>query len=166
MFDQPYKSISRSALVDEGFNNWKRVNDRSKCVFLLHVGLASSLHSYCVISHDNLKKSSQHIEKVLNVQSKEEILKNRMRVKATIETIQVLALQGLGFRGHDESSTSLNQSNLIELLKFKGRGNDTFESIILKNAPQNAKFTSLKIQNGILHILANRVRNMIFDEVA
>ncbi|XP_028116138.1 uncharacterized protein LOC114313903 [Camellia sinensis] len=58
LFDQPNKSISRSALVDEGFNNWKRVNDGSKCVFLLHVGLASSSHSCCVISHDNLKKSS------------------------------------------------------------------------------------------------------------
>ncbi|XP_028116139.1 zinc finger MYM-type protein 1-like [Camellia sinensis] len=89
-----------------------------------------------------------------------------MRVKATIETIQVLALQGLGFRGHDESSTSLNQGNLIELLKFKERGNDALESIIFKNAPQNAKYTSPKIQKDILYILADRVRNMIFDEVA
>ncbi|XP_028073248.1 uncharacterized protein LOC114275408 [Camellia sinensis] len=89
-----------------------------------------------------------------------------MRVKATIETIRVLALQGLGFRGHDESSISLNQGNLIELLKFKARGNDALESIILKNAPQNAKYTSPKIQKEILYILANRVRNMIFDEVA
>ncbi|XP_028066370.1 zinc finger MYM-type protein 1-like [Camellia sinensis] len=164
--NQRDESISRSALVDEGLNNWKKVNDGSKCVFLLHVGLASSSHSYYVISHNNLKKSSQHIEKVLNAQSKEEILKNRMRVKATIETIQVLAPRGLGFRGHDESLTSLNQGNLIELLKFKARGNDALESIILKNAPQNAKYTSLKIQKEILHILANRVRNMIFDEVA
>ncbi|XP_028118155.1 zinc finger MYM-type protein 1-like [Camellia sinensis] len=164
--DEPNKLISHSALVDEGFNNWKRVNDGSKCVFLLYVGLVSSSHSHYVISHDNLKISSQYIEKVLNAQLKEEILKNRMRVKATIETIQVFALQGLGFRGHDESSTSLNQGNLIELLKFKARGNDALESIILKNAPQNAKYTSLKIQKEILHILANRVRNMIFDEVA
>ncbi|XP_028080969.1 uncharacterized protein LOC114282486 [Camellia sinensis] len=97
---------------------------------------------------------------MLNGQSKEEILKNRIRVKATTETIQVLALQGLGFRGHDESSISF-QGNLIELLKFKARGNDALESIILKNAPQNAKYTSLKIQKEILHILANRVKNVI-----
>ena len=35
----------------------------------------------------------------------------------------------------------------------------------MKNTPQNAKYTSPKIQKEILHIFANKVRNVIREEI-
>ncbi|XP_059654658.1 uncharacterized protein LOC132301427 [Cornus florida] len=130
------------------------------------MGLQSSPHSKCAMFYRNLSKLAQHIDKVLNAQSREDILKNRMRLKITIETVRFLALQGIGFRGHDESSSSLNRGNFIQALKYKAEGNDELSSVILDNAPQNAQYIAPSIQKEILHILANRVRKMIYDEIA
>ena len=140
------------------------MNDGANCAFLIHIGLPSSSHSRCVTSLDSLKRSSQHIDKLINAQSREEIIKNRKRLMGTIDTVLILAFQGLSFRGHDESSTSRNQGNFIELLKYKVKGTE-LESITLENVPQNAKYSSPKIQKEILHILANKVRKMICDEI-
>ena len=38
-------------------------------------------------------------------------------------------------------------------------------SVVLENAPGNAKYTSPTIQNEILHILASNVRNAIREEI-
>ncbi|XP_059625291.1 uncharacterized protein LOC132268467 [Cornus florida] len=99
-------------------------------------------------------------------QSREEVLKNRMRLKATIEIVCLLTLQGIGFRGHDESSSSLNRGNFIEVLKCEAEGNDELSSVILDNAPQNAQYIAPSIQKEVIHILTNRVRKVICDEIA
>ncbi|XP_059669342.1 uncharacterized protein LOC132314501 [Cornus florida] len=130
------------------------------------MGLQSSPHTKCAMLYGNFKKSAQHIDKMLNAQSKEEVLNNRMRLKATIEIVRLLALQGIGFRGHDESSSSLNRGNFIEVLKCKAEGNDELSSFILNNVPQNAQYIAPSIQKEVIHILANRVRKMICDEIA
>ncbi|XP_059635467.1 uncharacterized protein LOC132277645 [Cornus florida] len=130
------------------------------------MGLQSSPHRKCAMLYENLNKLAQHIDKVLNAQSREDVLKNRMRLKAIIETVRFLALQGISFRGHDESSSSLNRGNFIEVLKYKAEGNDEISSVILDNAPQNAQYIAPSIQKEILHILTNRVRKIICDEVA
>lgn len=46
-------------------------------------------------------KQSLHIDKVLNAQSTEQILNNRLRVKTSIHVVQWLTFQGYTFRGHD-----------------------------------------------------------------
>ncbi|XP_074557570.1 uncharacterized protein LOC141813501 [Curcuma longa] len=165
LFENTSNSLARSALVSEGFNSWKRVNDGEKCAFLIHVGSLSSSHNRCVKCVQDLMKPKQNIDKVMNAQSAEEIVKNRLRLKATIEGLLWLATQGCPFRGHDESESSLNRGNFIELLKFQAHLNDEIAKVVLHNAPQNAKYTSPQIQKEILHILANKVRIMIRDEL-
>ena len=58
------------------------------------------------------------------------------------------------FRGHDESLNSSNRGNFIELVKLQARSNEEIASLVLENAPQNAKYTSPKIQKELLHIFA------------
>ncbi|XP_059670803.1 uncharacterized protein LOC132316325 [Cornus florida] len=166
LFEERNITGCRSSLIDDIYKNWKKVGDGDNCVFLKHMGLQSSAHRKCAMLYENLNNSAQHIDKVLNAQSREDVLKNRMRLKATIETVRFLALQGIGFRGHVESSSSLNRGNFIEALKYKAKGNDEISSVILDNVPQNAQYIAPSIQKEILHILANRVRKMICDEVA
>ena len=51
------------------------------------------------------------------------------------------------------------------MIKFTSTFNDKVASVILENAPGNAKYTSPTIQKEILHILASNVRNAIREEI-
>ena len=74
-------------------------------------------------------------------------------------------IPSLYFRGHDESLYSKNRGNFIELIKFTSTFNDKVASVVLENAPRNAKYTSPTIQKKILHILTYSVRNAIHEKI-
>jgi hypothetical protein len=61
--------------------------------------------------------------------------------------------------------TRKNQGNFIELIKLLATYNDDVSGLVLENAPKNAKYTSSKIQKEILHIIANKVGDMIRKEI-
>ncbi|XP_061948260.1 uncharacterized protein LOC133671506 [Populus nigra] len=110
-------------------------------------------------------KVRRHIDKVLNAQTVEEVQKNRLRLMTTIESVRWLSLQACAFRGHDESLASNNRGNFLEMIRLMGRLNVDIDDVVLEKAPKNAKYTSPTIQKEILHILANKVRKKICEEV-
>ncbi|XP_062085563.1 uncharacterized protein LOC133791659 [Humulus lupulus] len=73
----------------------------------------------------------------------------RVRLIASFDCIRFLGRQGLAFRGHDESQESNNQGNFLELLTFLANHNEEVRAVALKNAPENLKLTSPKIQKDI-----------------
>ena len=101
----------------------------------------------------------------MNTLSVQETLQNRLRLKTSLETMKWLAMQGCAFRGHDESVNSTNRGNFIEMIKLQAKVNQEIAGIVLENSPQNAKYTSPRIQKELLNILANRVRAKIREEV-
>ncbi|XP_075499782.1 uncharacterized protein LOC142538321 [Primulina tabacum] len=149
-----------------GFDNWKRVNQGKTCAFLAHIGsAASSPHTMCERRAENLMRPSQHIDKVMHAQSKEEKEKNRLRLSTSIVVVRWLALQGCAFRGNDESLSSSNRGNFLELVKAFAKMNIEIDEVVLENAPKNAQYIAPEIQKEILHIMANRVRQMVREEV-
>ncbi|XP_057482633.1 uncharacterized protein LOC130769355 [Actinidia eriantha] len=133
--------------------------------FKPQVGGPTSPHNNAVQSVEGLRNVARHIDKVINAQSAEEIQKNRLRLKATIESVRWLSLQACAFSGHDESPDSKNCGNLIEMIKLMGKLNVEINDVVLEKAPKNAKYTSPTIQKEILHILANKVRTKIREEI-
>ena len=57
----------------------------------------------------------------------EEVRQNREMLKNIVNAVLYLARQEMAFRGHDESSTSLNQGNYRELLKSFGKLDSVFD---------------------------------------
>ncbi|XP_042432588.1 zinc finger MYM-type protein 1-like [Zingiber officinale] len=114
---------------------------------------------------ENLMRPSQHIDNVMYVQAKEEKEKNRLRLKTSIVTVRWLALQGCAFRGNDESLSSSNCGNFLELVKAFAKMSMEINEVVLENAPKNAQYIAPEIQKDILHIMANRVRQMVREEV-
>jgi len=131
----------------------------------MHVGSPTSLHNNAVKFAKDLMKISRHIDKVLNAQTVEEVQKNRLRLMTTIESVRWLSLQAYAFRCHDESSASNNRGNFLEMIRLIGRLNVDIDDVVLEKALKNAKYTSPTIQKEILHILANKVRKKICEEV-
>ncbi|XP_073057656.1 uncharacterized protein [Primulina eburnea] len=149
----------------DGFKYWKRVNDGDRCAFFMHIGCSTSPHNNAVEYLDNLMNIPRHIDKMINAQSSEEKQKNRLRLTATIESVRWLTLQACAFRGHDESPSSNNRGNFIEMINFIGKMNKSIGDIVLEKAPKNAKYTSPDIQKDVLNIISNQVRAKIRKEI-
>jgi hypothetical protein len=73
-------------------------------------------------------------------------VKYEQRLRAVVGIARFLVIQGLAFYGHDESETSLNKGNFLEMVDwFVERCNDV-ANVMNDNAPGNHKLTSPKIR--------------------
>ncbi|XP_076951604.1 uncharacterized protein LOC143625018 [Bidens hawaiensis] len=160
--DKPSVSHGYDAFTVKGFDSWKKVNGKD-CAFFKH--LKTSQHKNALVFAQNLLNQEGHIDVGILKLSEEEIRKNRLRLKTTIDVVRLLTFQACALRGHDESCSSNNRGNLLELLKLLVSYNDEVAKVILENAPYNSKYTSSDIQKEILSIIANKVRKHICDEV-
>ncbi|XP_022895317.1 uncharacterized protein LOC111409504 [Olea europaea var. sylvestris] len=134
--------------------------------FFVHIGTtSSSYHNGCEGRAEDLMKPTQHIDKVIHAVSSEEKQKNHLHLMTTIMSVRWLALQSCLFRGNDESPSSLNRGNVLEMVDAFGKMNTKIGEVVLGNAPKNATYTSPDIQKEILSIMANRVRQRIRKEI-
>ncbi|XP_059639504.1 uncharacterized protein LOC132281858 [Cornus florida] len=129
------------------------------------MGGPNSFHLCAVRASDALMNPLQHIDRVLNVLYRDVVKKNQLRLKTTIESVRWLAFQTCAFRGYAESVESLNRGNFIEFIKHSAKLNDKVTEVVLENAPKNANYLSPMVQKEVLHILGNRVRCKIREEV-
>ena len=108
----------------------------------------------------------QHsIESSLNRQCQKQISDNRLRLSASIEVARLLAKQGLAFRGHNESASSLNRGNFVEFISLLCEYSANFARVCPSAAPQNAIMTSPDVQKKILSAMAVEVRRSIVREI-
>ncbi|XP_073152649.1 uncharacterized protein [Henckelia pumila] len=133
------KTARYSAFTVDGFRSWKRVNDGKRCAFLMHTGGPTSPHNSSLQSMSVLMNVSGHIDKLMNAQTSEEVKKNKLRLKTTIESIRWLCLQGCALRGHDESSYFKNQGNLIEMIKLMGKMDVNINNVVLEKSTKKCK---------------------------
>ncbi|XVF81442.1 hypothetical protein PTKIN_Ptkin15bG0155300 [Pterospermum kingtungense] len=150
----------------DGFDNWKRVGG-NQCVFNDHEGENKSYspHGVNVQKWKQLEDPSQHIDNVMRVRSSQQVSDNRLRLKTSIEMVRWLGKQAFTFRGHDESGSSSNRGNFLEMVNFLATMNKDINKVYLDNAPGNSKYTSTDIQKEILKILANEGRKKIREEI-
>jgi hypothetical protein len=102
---------------------------------------------------------------VIDKQTSKEKLKNRFRLKTSINCVRYLTSQGCAFRGHDEGLKSKNCDNFLELIKLMSAYHENVAKVVLENAIGNAKYTLHHVQKDILHVLAKRVRDAIHEEI-
>jgi hypothetical protein len=97
---------SRSDIFNvKGFNCWKKFNDEEQCDFFTRIKKGpNSAHRFATRCLENLKNKSCHIEKVVKRQTTQEILKNRLHIKASIDIVCWLTFQACAFREHDKRS--------------------------------------------------------------
>ncbi|KAI3813620.1 hypothetical protein L1987_18348 [Smallanthus sonchifolius] len=160
--DKPSVGNGYNAFTVKGFDNWKKVNGK-ECLFLKHIN--TSQHRNVVAFTENLLNQAAHIENFISKKNEEQIMKNRLRLKTTVDVVRWLTFQECALRGHDESSGSNNRGNFLELLQLIVSYNDEVAKVILGNAPYNSKYTSSDIQKELLSLIANKVRKHIRSEV-
>ncbi|BFG20826.1 hypothetical protein CerSpe_071000 [Prunus speciosa] len=148
------------SFVGTGFSNWKK-----KERFQVHVGGPNSSHNQALKKCQALMNEKQHIENVFHKHSHQSRIDYRIRLNASVDCIRFLLRQGLAFRGHDESEDSSNQGNFLELLQFLVDHNEEVRAVALKNAPENLKVTSPKIQKDIVNAAAVETTDAIIRDM-
>ena len=79
--------------------------------------------------------------------------------------------QGIAFRGHRDDRPSVeehpdrNHGNFLALLHFRIQAGDKMLYSHLKSAPGNATYTSKNIQNELISICGDIIRNKILDKI-
>ncbi|KAK1379670.1 TTF-type domain-containing protein [Heracleum sosnowskyi] len=89
----------------------------------------------------------------------------RRRLTAVLTVIRLLLRQGFGFRGHDESSDSLNKGNFLEIFEWHCENNVEVGKASRSNAPGNCQLTSPKVQKELVRACASETRSLIFADI-
>ncbi|XP_042443839.1 zinc finger MYM-type protein 1-like [Zingiber officinale] len=89
----------------------------------------------------------------------------RTRLTTMLDVTRFLLKQGLPFRGHDESTSSSNRGNFLELLEWYSQRNEEVSKVIKQNAPANNQLTSPKIQKDLTRACASEITLAIINDI-
>ncbi|XP_024164172.1 zinc finger MYM-type protein 1-like [Rosa chinensis] len=143
----------------KGFSNWKNKKGLQD-----HAGSLGSVHNQALLNCQALMNQKQHLESVISRQLESSKHNYYTLLNASIDCVRFLLRQGLAFRGHDESESSNNRGNFLELLEFLAEHNDSVKAVAFENAPRNVQLTSPVIQRDIINAAAVETLNAImFD---
>ena len=156
-------SRPEKAFTTSGFRDWKHATG-SKGILLSHNNCVS--HKQAVIAWEQFRATSKtgSVAEQLGSNRAEQIKKNRHYIKTIAEVLLLCCRQEISFRGHDESSESLNKGNFKEILSLVAK-HDPVVAEKFFHGPRNTLYTSPRIQNNIINIMANMVRQQICTSV-
>ncbi|XP_062089083.1 uncharacterized protein LOC133795647 [Humulus lupulus] len=154
------KQAGGNTFVSKDFSNWMKMS-----LLEAHVGNHNSSHYKCYKKCEALMDGKQQIEHIFLKKNIKDRISYRVRLIASNDCICFLVRQGLAFRGHDESQESNNQGNFLELLAFLANHNEEVRVVALKNAHENLKLTSPKIQKDIVNACAMETINVIIRDI-
>jgi hypothetical protein len=161
LFKQPRaENYGIEAFTKNGFKTWKD----GPSVLSRHVGKHDSAHNKARQHYLAFKNQRQNIPHVLVRGTNSEQEKYKDRLLIMLGVVKFLLLQGLAFRGHDESITSKNKGNFKELLEWYTKKDPTAEKLI-GEAGDNHKLTSHGIQLDLCKACAEETTKAIIQDI-
>ncbi|CAN6586744.1 unnamed protein product [Malus baccata var. baccata] len=129
----------------------------------MHVEPVGSVQNKAREVATNLMNQATHIETAVSKHFDQARKAYRTCLNASIKCTKFLLRQDLHFRGHDESATSSNRGNYLELLQFFADNNDKVREVMMENAPGNLKLLAPSIQKEIVNSCALETLDAIMD---
>ncbi|KAH7656079.1 Ribonuclease H-like protein [Dioscorea alata] len=125
----------------------------------------TGVHNDARVQFQSFQNQRQSVSHQLATHSHEMEVEYRTRLTAVLDVTRFLLKQGLAFRGHDESSSSLNKGNFLELLEWYSLRNDKVFRAVNQNAPKNNQMTSPKVQKELANACASEITCAIIDDI-
>jgi len=88
----------------------------------------------------------------------------KIRLTSSLECSRYLIAQGLSFRGHDESSTSFNKGNFLEMIDWYKDSNEEVRNAFDRGG-KNCQMTCSDIQKELAKCCAEEVTEVIMGEL-
>ncbi|XP_034212953.1 uncharacterized protein LOC117625521 [Prunus dulcis] len=131
----------------------------------MHVGPVESVHNKAREATTHLMNQNTHMETAMSKHSDEARKAYHTCLIASIKCTKFLLRQGLAFHGHDESATSSNMENYLELLQFLTDSDDKVREVVMENAPKNLKLIAPCIQKDLVNSCALETLDAIMDSL-
>ena len=116
----------------------------------------------------NQREPEKNIESQISVQRQQLIKQNREVIKSVSKCVEVCGKMGLALRGHRDDSTADPNSNkgiFQTLIKFRQEAGDTVLKTHFETCGKNATYTSKTVQNELINIMGEQIRDDIIDEI-
>ena len=154
----------KDVFTKAGFSDWKHAVGKNG-ILQGHAGCYS--HILAMQSWNQYKKNEKLGTSVVNqldsTRSKQ-IYSNRYYLKSIAETLLQTSCLKIALRGHDESKSSVNRGNFLEIFSVIARYDPLVQGYI-DDGPKNATCLFPDIQNSIIQIMGRMIRRTICDEV-
>lgn len=105
------------------------------------------------------------LENVIDVQKSDQIKKNRVCLKTSIDIVRNLTLQDVDFSRDGETREARHQDAFLSMAKVAAKYDDEFAKVVLENGPYLSRCASFQFRKEILHILSNKVKSHIREEI-
>ncbi|XP_042387988.1 zinc finger MYM-type protein 1-like [Zingiber officinale] len=129
------------------------------------MGTVNSCHNGARIQFEAFQDQRHSVGNILRVHSRDMEIDYRTRLTAMLDMTRFLLKQELPFRGHDESTSSSNRGNFLELLEWYSQRNEEVSKVIKQNAPANNQLTSPKIQKDLTRACASEITLAIINDI-
>ncbi|XP_058784292.1 uncharacterized protein LOC131659068 [Vicia villosa] len=143
-----------------GYKDWKHASQGLKD----HVGSHNSLHNSCVKHYDDYNNQRQSVASKFARATKESEELYKIRLTYSVDCSRYLIAQGMAFRGHDESSISLNKGNFREMVNWV-KAKDEQVSDAFNRGGKNCTMISSDIQKELAMCCAHEVTKEIMEEL-
>ncbi|KRH71710.1 hypothetical protein GLYMA_02G163400v4 [Glycine max] len=162
LFKQPGRAehFGFEVFTKSGYRDWKHASQGLKD----HVGSHNSLHNSCVKHYDDYNNQRQSVTSKFAKATKESEELYKIRLTCSLDCSRYLIAQGMAFRGHDESSTSLNKGNFREMVDWVKSQNEQVRDAFDRGG-KNCTMTCGDIQKELATCCAHEVTKVIMEEL-
>ena len=111
------------------------------------------------------------IDRRLSSERSKRAAENHLKLRSIAETVIFCGRQGLTFRGHRDDMPAVredpvaNHGNFLALLQFRIQAGDQVLKEHLRTAAGNALYTSKTIQNQMIIICGDIIRNKLLEKI-
>jgi hypothetical protein len=152
---------SNDTFTRVGFRNWKNAKDS----FKEHAQSIDGFHSNARKRALDFKNQRQSVEHMWTVTSTAEEEAYKARLTIMLGIARFLLLQALAFHGHDESKTSRNKGNFLEMLEWYRKKDPKAALVTGENAPGNNQMSCPIVQKDLVRACAEETSELIKNQI-
>ena len=159
----------KGVFIETAFTNYKKMYEM--CDFHAAREYHKDAIAVCDVFIVTMSGKQESVLVQLREGAREAIQINRKKLRSII--VALCGCQNISLRGHQDNGTDVegeqaagtNHGNFWALLNFRISAADTTLSDHLKSAARNATYTSPDIQNQLINILGDQIRDTILRKV-
>jgi hypothetical protein len=160
LFKQPKAhNYGIESFTKVGFKNWKD----GPSVLDEHVGKTGSAHNKARLCYEAFKNQRQSVANVMEQSSIKDQQVYKARMIIMLGVIRFLMLQALAFRGHDESESSKNKGNFLEMMDWYKKKDPNARTLL--ESSQNHLMTCHEIQKDLCRACAEETTKSIISDI-
>ena len=155
-----------SPFVSTGFRNWKKVLGRRHSYIEQHKHSEShkvAEEKVAIFLHT--RQPGTDIASLLSEQAAQQQSYMKKGILSIIDIILVLGQRGIPFRGNWDKKERAEDGNFAFFVNCKSEYHEDLK-IHIANAPENAKYTSPKVQNETIELCETTIRERIMLNIS